>query len=77
MTFVAVTVYVVVDDGLSENDELVEPVFQVYVLAPFAINVVVEPAHIVEEFTVIVGKGVTETFAIAVFVQPNVVPVTV
>ena len=51
--------------------------FQVYVLAPFAINVAVEPAHIVEEFTITVGKGVTETFAIAVFVQPNVVPVTV
>jgi hypothetical protein len=47
------------------------------VLAPLAVNVAVKPAQIVEEFTETDGKGVTETIATAVFVQPFVVPVTV
>ena len=51
--------------------------FQLYVLAPLAVNVAVWPAQIVGEFTVIVGNGVTEIVAIAVFVQPNTEPTTV
>ena len=47
----------------------VAPVFHKYALAPFAVNVAVCPEHIVGEFTVTVGKGVTDTFAIALFVQ--------
>jgi hypothetical protein len=47
------------------------------VLAPLAVNVAVKPAQIVEEFTETDGKGVTETFETAVFVQPLIVPVTV
>ena len=54
-----------------------EPVSQKYELAPLAINVAVWPAQMVDEFTVTVGKGVTETFAIAVLIQPNAVPITV
>ena len=53
------------------------PVLHEYVLAPLAINVAVVPEQIVDEFTVTVGKGVTETFAIPVLVQPDAVPVTV
>lgn len=55
----------------------VAPVFHKYVLAPFAVNVAVCPEHIVEEFTVTVGKGATETFAIALFVQFKLEPNTV
>lgn len=39
--------------------------------------VAVCPIQIVEEVTVKVGKGVTDTFAIVVLVQPNASPVTV
>ena len=39
--------------------------------------VAVCPIQIVEEVTVNVGKGVTDTFAIVVLVQPNASPVTV
>ena len=46
-------------------------------LAPLAVIVAVCPIQIVEEVTVTVGKGVTDTFAIVVLVQPNAAPVTV
>lgn len=39
--------------------------------------VAVCPIQIIEEVTVNVGKGVTDTFAIVVLVQPNASPVTV
>ena len=39
--------------------------------------VAVCPIQIVEEVTVNVGKGVTDTFAIVVLVQPNASHVTV
>ncbi len=56
---------------------LVDPLLQVYVVAPFAINVAVKPVQIVEELTVTVGIGVTDTLETAVFVHPLVVPITV
>ena len=53
------------------------PAVQVYVVAPFGIKVAVWPSQMVGEFTVTTGNGLTVTVAIAVAVQPNVVPVTV
>lgn len=46
-------------------------------LAPLAVIVAVCPEHMVDEFTTTVGNGVTETSAIAVFVQPKDIPITV
>ncbi len=46
-------------------------------MAPFAVKFAVVPAQIVGLFTVVIGKGVTVTVAIAVLVQPKLVPVTV
>ena len=66
-----------VDVGETDNVLAVEPVFQLYVVAPDAVNEVDCPLQMVEEFTVIVGKGFTLTVAIAVLVHPAVVPVTV
>ena len=54
-----------------------KPPVQVYVVAPFAVNVAVCPEHIPGEFTVTVGSGVTVTVATAVLLQPLAVPVTV
>lgn len=64
-------------EGLSNNELLLDPLLQVYVLAPLAVKVAVKPIQILEELTLTVGRGVTETVDIVVFVQPFVVPVTV
>jgi hypothetical protein len=74
---VPVTVYEVLDVGLAVKLAVVAPVFQVYVLAPVALNVAVEPAQIVVELTAVVGKELTVTLTILVLLQPEVVPVTV
>jgi hypothetical protein len=63
--------------GAIPNVFVNKPVFQEYVVAPLAVNEAVWPAHMVAEFTVTFGNGLTDTFAIAVFVQPKAVPVTV
>ena len=73
---VPVTVYDVVVSGDAVFVPLT-PAVQVYVVAPFGIRVAVCPAQMVGEFTVTTGNGLTVTVAIAVAVQPNVVPVTV
>jgi hypothetical protein len=52
-------------------------VFQVYVLAPEADNVPVEPAQIVVLLTATLGKAFTVTLTTLVFVQPLDVPDTV
>ena len=72
-----ITVYVVFIVGASVNVLNKEPLFQEYVVAPLTVIVAVCPEHIVDEFTTTVGNGVTETSAIAVFVQPKDVPITV
>lgn len=75
---VPVTVYVVVvfNAGVVAGLPLSPPV-HVYVVAPPAVNVAVEPAHIAGEFTVTFSDGVTVTVATAVLEQLPVVPVTV
>ena len=74
---VPVTVYVVVADGEIISGLLVLPVFHKYVAPPVAVNVAFFPEHIKEEFTVIVGFGLTATSAVAAFEQPVVLPITV
>jgi hypothetical protein len=55
-----------------------DPVLQVYVLAPLAVNVPTLPLQIAMADELIVGKEFTVTVAIAVFVQVFAsVPVTV
>ena len=66
---------VVIGDGVMLT--LIDPVFQVYVLAPPAVNVAVPPTHIVAEFTLTVGKGFTVTVAVFEEEHPFVVPFTV
>lgn len=43
---------------------------QVYVLAPVAVSVAVLPGHMVAEFTVTVGVGLTVRVDVAVVVHP-------
>ena len=77
---VPVTVYVVVDPGVTETELPVsDPGIQLYVVAPDALSVVDAPAHKVE-FTAVavtVGVGVTVTLMVATEVQVPTVPVTV
>ena len=59
---------------------LVEPVLHVYVFAPLALNVALEPEQIVldEGLTVVVGSGLTVTVVTVEFTQPAaLVPVKV
>jgi len=50
----------------------------VYDVAPPAVSTVLPPGQIpIDELTVTVGSGFTVTVTDAVFVQPEVVPVTV
>jgi hypothetical protein len=73
-----VTVYTVLEDGLAVKLAVVAPVFQVYVLAPLAVIVPVEPAQIVADVDATFGRLFTITLNVLVFVQPKVfVPVTV
>jgi hypothetical protein len=78
---VPITVYVVVDTGLTITEVPTKlPGFQLYVLAPDAVMVVELPAQIVALVTVvdIVGVASTVIRRVAVFVQPFApVPVTV
>ena len=76
---VPVTVYVVFvfNIGVVGVAVAAKPPDHVYVVAPLAVIVAVKPLHTLGLFTVIVGFGFTVTIAIAVFVQPFVVPVTV
>jgi hypothetical protein len=80
---VPVTVYTVVKVGLAITEDPVVvfspvPGLHENEFAPLAVNVTEFPAHIVAELTVRVRLPVTDTVAIAVFVQPTrLVPVTV
>jgi len=77
---VPVTVYVVVDAGVTEIGEpLMLPGFQLYDVAPLPVSVVDAPAQMVAEDAeaVTVGVGLTVTVTCAVLLQPEVVPVTV
>jgi len=77
---VPVTVYVVVDAGLTVVEDVFAPVLHVYVLAPLAVNVVLCPEHIVAGLADAVtdGNGFTVTLTVAVPVHPAaLVPVTV
>jgi hypothetical protein len=47
------------------------------VLAPLAVNVALEPGHIVAEVAVTTGEELTVTVEVAVPVHPAVVPETV
>ena len=81
---VPVTVYVVVVVGLAVGLAILvalNPVagLQLYVVAPLAVNVVLEPAQMVGAtgVTVTVGTGFTVTVTVLVLEQLPVVPVTV
>ena len=77
---VPVTVYVVVEAGVTETDEPeIFPGFHTYDVAPEEFNVVEAPAQIVVlvAVAVTVGEGLTVIVTCAVPVQPAVVPVTV
>jgi len=50
----------------------------VYVVPPLAVNPVDEPLHMATlEPPLMMGAGLTETWTVAVLLQPAVVPVTV
>ena len=55
---------------------VVAPLFQLYVVAPDAVNAVELPEQIVALFTETVGVVFTTTLLTLVFVQPLVVPIT-
>jgi hypothetical protein len=77
---VPVTVYVVVPEGDTEYEELVPRLLlQLYVDAPVALMVELDPAHIGDTVAdaLTFGKAVTFTVTFAVFEQPELVPVTV
>jgi hypothetical protein len=63
--------------GVTVIEEVVEPVFQEYVLAPVAVKVATEPIQIVLEEAATVGVAFTITLKVLVLVHPAVVPVTV
>jgi hypothetical protein len=57
---------------------LVEPVFQVYELAPLAVKLVACPAQIVAELSVILGVAFTVIVLVVLLMQPfKAVPVMV
>ena len=71
VVIIPVTVKLVVMVGLAKTlfpVEVLNPVegFQVYVVAPFAVNIAVSPSQIEGEFTVIVGSGFTKIFIVSV-----------
>jgi galactose mutarotase-like enzyme len=76
---VPTTVYVAFDPGDTVRVEAPEPVFQLYVLAPPADSVAVEPMHIEagDAAAVTVGTGLTVTVDVAVAEQLPAEPVTV
>jgi hypothetical protein len=77
---VPVTVYVVVEAGVTVMELPVPPVLQLYVEAPDAVSVELPPEHIVagDAVAVTVGGAFTVTVTVAVFVHPFAsVPVTV
>ena len=59
------------------SPEVKVPALQVYVEAPAAVNVAVNPIHIVGELTVTTGSELTVTVETAVELHPLVVPVMV
>jgi len=77
---VPVTVYVVVELGVTVMLAVLPPVFQLYVFAPLAVNTDVDPLHIAAGLAVAVtiGNEFTVTLTVAVPEHPAaVVPVTV
>ena len=71
---VPVTVYEVVDVGLTVIESVVVPVDQEYELAPLAVSVAELPAQIVAELTVTTGNGLTITVCITVSEQVGWLP---
>ena len=72
--------YVVLLVGVTVMLAVLPPVFQLYVLAPLAVNTEVAPLHIAAGLAVAVtdGNGLTVTLTVAVPEHPAVlVPVTV
>ncbi len=74
---VPVTVNIIVEGGVTLILLVVDPVFQLYVVAPVAAKTAVAPLQIVGLFTETVGEGVTDTLTVFVLVHPDAVPVTV
>jgi len=77
--FVPVTVYVVVELGVTVMLAVLPPVLQLYVFAPLAVNIELAPLHIAAGLADAVtdGIGFTVTLTVAVPVHPSaVVPVT-
>ena len=77
---VPVTVYVVVELGVTVMLAVLPPVFQLYVFAPLAVSTDVAPLHIADGLAVAVtdGNGFTVTLIDVVLLQPLAkVPVTV
>ena len=66
--------------GLIEIEELLEPVFQLYVAAPLAVKTAVLPLQnkVLLETAVTLGEGLTVMVQMAVSVQPSIlIPVIV
>lgn len=72
-----VTVYTLVEVGLTVIVDAIAPVLQVYVEAPLAFSAAEEPAHIVALFTVTVKLETTVTVEVAEPMQVPEAPVTV
>ena len=63
--------------GETDNELAVDPVLQLYVVAPDAVKEVDCPLQMVEEFTVTIGKGFTTTDEITEPEQVLLAPITV
>jgi hypothetical protein len=74
---VPVTVYDVVEVGVTEIGLVVCPELHEYESAPVAVKSALSPEQMVGEFTLTTGNGLTVTVATAVAEQPVDVPVTV
>jgi hypothetical protein len=74
-----VTVYEVVELGVTVIDEVVGPVFQIYVDAPVAVNTALLPGQIIDGLTLIdnVGVGLTVIFTLSFSAQPKNVAINV
>ena len=71
------TVYTVVVVGDTTNDGVVAVVFQLYVVAPLAVKVALDPEQILTVLTDTVGCGVIVSVPVLFEEQPFVIPVTV
>jgi hypothetical protein len=77
LPFAPVTVYTVVEVGLTEIELVVAPVFHVYVVAPVAVKVAAPPEQIEAALTETVGVGLTVALYTALTVPQELEAVNV